>query len=127
MKKASDIVAKLLAALLLIAAALKGWQLLTEPVANSDIWSYRPFLILTVEFELALGLWLLSGLFKKSRMVHNPPVLRRLLSHNTLQSSRRSRIVWLLRKSPRKSLDNPSHHRPARHPGPDSISSAIIA
>jgi len=66
MKKPSDIVAKLLAALLLIAAALKAWQLLTEPVANSDIWSYRPFLILTIEFELALGLWLLSGLFKKA-------------------------------------------------------------
>ena len=66
MKRASDIVAKLLAALLLIAATLKGRQLLTEPVANSDIWSYRPFLILTVEFELALGLWLLSGLVKKA-------------------------------------------------------------
>ena len=66
MKRASDIVMKLLAALLLTAAVLKGWQLLTEPVANSDIWSYRPFLILTVEFELALGIWLLSGLFKKA-------------------------------------------------------------
>ncbi len=51
---------------LLIAAVLKGWQLLTEPVANNDIWSYRPFLILSVEFELALAIWLLSGLFKKA-------------------------------------------------------------
>ena len=66
MKKPSDIVANLLAALLLIAAALKGWQLLTEPVANSDIWSYRPFLIFTVAFELALGLWLLSGAFQSA-------------------------------------------------------------
>jgi len=66
MKELSDIVAKLLAALLLIAAALKGWQLLTEPVANNDIWSYRPFLIFTVVFELALGLWLLSDLVKKA-------------------------------------------------------------
>ena len=66
MSKAPDIVTKLLAALLLVAAVLKGWQLLTEPVANTDIWSYRPFLILTVEFELALAIWLLSGLFKKA-------------------------------------------------------------
>ncbi len=66
MKKASNIVVKILAIVLLTAAVLKGWQLLTEPVANNDIWSYRPFLILTVEFELAMAIWLLSGLFKKA-------------------------------------------------------------
>ena len=65
MKRISDIVIQLLGTLLLTAAALKGWQWLAEPVANSDIWSYRPFLILTVEFELGLVIWLLSGLFKK--------------------------------------------------------------
>ncbi|NIT55627.1 MAG: hypothetical protein GWN00_05125 [Aliifodinibius sp.] len=57
---------KLLGILLLTTAVLKGWQLLTEPVTNEDIWSYRPFLILTVEFEIAFGIWLLSGLFKKA-------------------------------------------------------------
>jgi len=66
MEKANNILLKLLGLLLLTAAALKGWQLITEPVANKDIWSYRPFLIFTVEFELALGIWLLSGLFKKA-------------------------------------------------------------
>ncbi len=66
MKSANDIVLKLLGILLLTAAVLKGWQLLTEPVANNDIWSYRPFLIFTVEFEIALGIWLVSGLFKKA-------------------------------------------------------------
>jgi thiol-disulfide isomerase/thioredoxin len=66
MKLASNVILKLLGILLLIAAVLKGWQLITEPVANNDIWSYRPFLILTVEFELALAIWLLSGLFKKA-------------------------------------------------------------
>ncbi len=55
MKAVSNTLLKLLGILLLIAAVLKGWQLLTEPVANTDIWSYRPFLILTVEFELALA------------------------------------------------------------------------
>ncbi|MFC1676516.1 protein disulfide isomerase family protein [Planctomycetota bacterium] len=66
MKSISDIVLKLLGLLLLTGAVLKGWQLLTEPVANNTIWSYRPFLILVVEFELALAIWLLSGLFKKA-------------------------------------------------------------
>jgi hypothetical protein len=66
MKFANSILMKGLGILLLTAAILKGWQLLTEPVANSDIWSYRPFLILTVEFELALAIWLLSGLFKNA-------------------------------------------------------------
>ena len=66
MKASSNVILKVLGMLLLIAAVLKGLQLLTEPVANSDIWSYRPFLILTVELELALSIWLLSGLFKKA-------------------------------------------------------------
>lgn len=57
---------RLLGVLLLIAAVLKSWQLLTEPAANNSIWTYRPFLILTVEFELALAIWLLCGLFKKA-------------------------------------------------------------
>jgi len=66
MKSASNIVLKLLGVLLLTGATLKGWQLLTEPMANSDIWTNRAFLIFTVEFEIALGIWLLSGLFKKA-------------------------------------------------------------
>ena len=55
MKSASNIVLKLLGLLLLTGAALKGSQLLTEPMANTDIWTNRAFLIVTVEFEIALG------------------------------------------------------------------------
>lgn len=66
MKTANDIVLKALGALLIIAGALKGWQLLTEPVANNSIWTWRPFMVLQVDFELALGIWLLSGPFKKA-------------------------------------------------------------
>jgi len=66
MKKANNILLKVLGILLLTGAAMKGWQLLTEPMANNDIWSYRPFLIFVIEFEIALGVWLLSGLFKKT-------------------------------------------------------------
>ena len=61
---ASDIVLKVLGLLLLMAAVLKGHELLTVPAANEDLWSWRPFLIFQVEFELALGIWLLSGVFK---------------------------------------------------------------
>ena len=56
-----DVVRVALALILLVAAALKGHQLATEPVANKDIFSYRWSLIAMVEFELVLGLWLLSG------------------------------------------------------------------
>ncbi|UCG49940.1 MAG: hypothetical protein JSU94_09175 [Phycisphaerales bacterium] len=66
MKTVNSIIMRLLGVLLLAAAVLKGWQLLAEPVANKDIWTYRPLLVLMVEFELALGIWLLSGLFKKA-------------------------------------------------------------
>jgi thiol-disulfide isomerase/thioredoxin len=66
MKTANDIVLKALGALLIVAGGLKGWQLLTEPVANNSIWTWRPFMVLQVDFELALGIWLVSGLFKKA-------------------------------------------------------------
>jgi thiol-disulfide isomerase/thioredoxin len=62
----SGIALKVLGLLLLTAAVLKGHELLTVPVANKDLWSWRPFMILQVEFELALGIWLLSGIFKRS-------------------------------------------------------------
>ncbi|MCF7972765.1 MAG: hypothetical protein K9N55_03010 [Phycisphaerae bacterium] len=55
-----------LGVLLMAAALLKAHELLTLPTANKDLWSYRPFLILQVECELALGLWLLSGLWKRA-------------------------------------------------------------
>lgn len=48
--------------LLLVAAALKGHQLATEPVPGVDILSYRWSLMFQVEFEIVFGLWLLSGL-----------------------------------------------------------------
>jgi hypothetical protein len=54
-----------LGVLLVMASILKGHQLMTEPVAGRDMWSYRPFLIFQVEFELALGIWLLSAVFRR--------------------------------------------------------------
>ena len=49
MKTAIDIVLKVLGALLIVAGALKGWQLLTEPVANNSIWTWRSFMVLQVD------------------------------------------------------------------------------
>jgi len=63
---ANNIVLKILGLLLLTGAVLKGYELLTTPTANTDIWSNRYFLIFVVEFELSLGIWLLSGLFKRA-------------------------------------------------------------
>lgn len=56
-----DIVRNALALLLLIAAALKAYQLATAPVREIDLFSSRWFLVVTVEFELALGIWLIGG------------------------------------------------------------------
>ncbi len=61
-----SIIPKLLGLLLLMGAILKGHELLTRPVANADVWTNRVFLIFVVEFELALSVWLLSGLYKKA-------------------------------------------------------------
>ncbi len=66
MKSASDIIMKLLGVVLLAAAILKGYQLLTEPVAEDTIWSQRRSLILQVEFELFLGIWLMSRIMKRA-------------------------------------------------------------
>ncbi|MFV1965060.1 MAG: MauE/DoxX family redox-associated membrane protein [Pirellulaceae bacterium] len=52
----------LLGVVLLIAAALKAWQLSTEPVAEDGLLTSRGFLIALVEFELLFGLCLLFGL-----------------------------------------------------------------
>ncbi len=47
--------------ILLAAAGLKGHQLATGPVAETDLFTSRWFLIGVVESELLLGLWLLAG------------------------------------------------------------------
>jgi len=65
MKSVNSMVLKLLGILLLATAVLKDWQLLSGPMSSKDIWTNRAFLIFTVEFEIALGIWLLSGIFKK--------------------------------------------------------------
>jgi len=66
MKRATTVTMRVLGIILAAAAVLKGWQLLTEPTAEKDLWTSRALLIFTVEFEIALSIWLLSGLFKRA-------------------------------------------------------------
>ena len=63
---AYDVVRIVLGLVLLTAAALKGHQLATEPVAETSLFTSRWFLIGVVEFELFFGLWLLAGLYPRS-------------------------------------------------------------
>ncbi len=60
-----DAVRIVLGLFLLTAAALKGHQLATEPVAETSLLTSRWFLIVVVEFELFFGLWLMAGLYPK--------------------------------------------------------------
>lgn len=62
---AYDLVRLTLGVVLLTAAALKGHQLATSLVAAAGILTSRWFLIALVEFEFALGIWLLSGLYQQ--------------------------------------------------------------
>ncbi len=56
------LILKAAAAVLLIAAILKAWQLLTLPLQGDTLWTSRPLLIALVEVEFFLSLWLFSGL-----------------------------------------------------------------
>ena len=60
-----DLVRVVLAAVLLVAAGLKGHQLATEPVLDTGFLDFRWLLTATVEFELFFGLWLLAGLLPR--------------------------------------------------------------
>jgi hypothetical protein len=60
-----DAVRVILGLILLTAAALKGHELATEPVAETSLLTSRWFLIGVVEFELFFGLWLCCGLYSR--------------------------------------------------------------
>ena len=61
-----DEIRVVLGLLLLTAAALKGWQLATEPTAEKGLLTSRWSLIVGVEAEFLLALWLLSGLYRQA-------------------------------------------------------------
>lgn len=55
----------LLGSVLLAAAVMKGHQLLVSGSASAFRLTSRPVQVMLVVFELALGLWLVSGLYRK--------------------------------------------------------------
>ena len=60
------VVRMILGGILLVAAALKGYQLATEPTAEIGLMTSRWFLIGAVEVEVLLGMCLVSGLVVRS-------------------------------------------------------------
>jgi uncharacterized membrane protein YphA (DoxX/SURF4 family) len=59
------VIASLVGAILLSAATAKGYELATGPVVEKSVLASRWILIGVVEFELVLGLCLVSGLWRK--------------------------------------------------------------
>lgn len=66
MKKANIVVMWLAGVVFLVAAALKIHQLLTEPIISKGFWESWEFFLIQIPLELGLGIWLVSGLFRKA-------------------------------------------------------------
>jgi len=52
--------------LLVLASALKAYHLVTVPVISPVPWESWPIFLVFIPLEMGLGIWLLSGLFKKA-------------------------------------------------------------
>jgi thiol-disulfide isomerase/thioredoxin len=53
-------------AVLIIASVLKVHQLLTEPIISAGFWESWLFTVIQIPLEMGLGIWLVSGLFRKA-------------------------------------------------------------
>jgi thiol-disulfide isomerase/thioredoxin len=53
-------------AVLIIASILKTHQLLTEPIISAGFWESWLFTVIQIPLEIGLGIWLVSGLFRKA-------------------------------------------------------------
>ena len=60
------IVMTLAGLLLIVGSVLKAHQMLTEPIVSKGLWESWIFFLITVPLELSLGVWLVSGLFRKA-------------------------------------------------------------
>ena len=60
-----DVLRIFVAAVLLTAAVLKAYQLATEPIIGTGLLDSRWLLMVTVEFELFFGIWLLANIWAK--------------------------------------------------------------
>ncbi len=52
--------------LLIVASALKAHQMFTEPIVSKGLWESWVFFLIAVPLEMGLGIWLISGLFRKA-------------------------------------------------------------
>jgi len=66
MKKTNTIVMWIAGIVLLVASVLKIHQLVTEPIISKSFWESWEFFLIQIPLELGLGIWLISGLFKKT-------------------------------------------------------------
>jgi len=66
MKTANRIVMTAAGLLLIVASALKAQQMLTEPIVSAGFWESWEFFLIQIPVELCLGIWLVSGLFRKA-------------------------------------------------------------
>jgi thiol-disulfide isomerase/thioredoxin len=65
-EKTDKIVMVVVGLVLIIAAALKIHQLLTEPIISEGFWESWEFFVIQIPLELGLGIWLICGLFRKA-------------------------------------------------------------
>ncbi|MFA5251879.1 MAG: MauE/DoxX family redox-associated membrane protein [Phycisphaerae bacterium] len=66
MRIANRIITVVAGLVLIIASALKIHQLLTEPIISKGLWESWLFFVFQIPLELGLGIWLVSGLFRKA-------------------------------------------------------------
>ncbi len=66
MKTANKIVMSIAGVVLIIASVLKVHQLLTEPIISAGFWESWLFTVIQIPLEMGLGIWLVSGLFRKA-------------------------------------------------------------
>ncbi|RKY20497.1 MAG: hypothetical protein DRP62_08540 [Planctomycetota bacterium] len=65
-KTANQIVMVVTGSVLIAAAGLKVHHLLTEPIISEGFWESWEFFLIQIPLELGLGIWLVSGLFRKA-------------------------------------------------------------
>ncbi len=66
MKIANKIAMFLTGAFLIVAAIMKVHQMLTQYVSDEPLWESWHFFLAAIPLEFGLGVWLVSGLFKKA-------------------------------------------------------------
>ena len=66
MAKANKIVMTVVGLVLITTSILKSHQLLTEPIMSKGFWESWLFFVIQIPLELGLGIWLVSGLFRKT-------------------------------------------------------------